>query len=172
MLPTSRTHPRLHRRNPQINFLIVTNQSVYVLKDSDLFFSQHFKKIVGRFNGHTIERYNESPSRIPLPRANLVPLKQQRALSTLSRPSPAQCTLARLRLQKPHCRGANSGNSPTTFKSSSPSKQGERQGATSSVSRRFAKCRQSALLRRSNGGDLLPIAFRLSDATHLFLEIA
>lgn len=54
MLPTSRTHPRLHRRNPQINFLIVTNHR-YVLKDSDLFFSQHFKKIVGRFNGHTIE---------------------------------------------------------------------------------------------------------------------
>ena len=49
MLPTSRTHPRLHRRNPQINFLIVTNHR-YVLKDSDLFFSQHFKKIVGRFN--------------------------------------------------------------------------------------------------------------------------
>ena len=40
MLPTLRTHPRLHRRNPQINFLIVTNHR-YVLKDSDLFFSQH-----------------------------------------------------------------------------------------------------------------------------------
>ncbi len=36
MLPTSRTYPRLHRRNPQINFLIVTNHR-YVLKDSDLF---------------------------------------------------------------------------------------------------------------------------------------
>jgi hypothetical protein len=36
MRPTSRTHPRLHRRNPQINFLIVTNHR-YVLKDSDLF---------------------------------------------------------------------------------------------------------------------------------------
>ena len=58
MLPTSRTHPRLHGRNPQINFLIVTNHRC-VLKDSDLFFSQHFKNIVGRFNGHTMERYNE-----------------------------------------------------------------------------------------------------------------
>jgi hypothetical protein len=46
-------HPRLHRRNPQINFLIVTNHR-YVLKDSDLFFSQHFKKIVGRFNGRRV----------------------------------------------------------------------------------------------------------------------
>ena len=36
MLPASRTHPRLHRRNLQINFLIVTNHR-YVLKDSDLF---------------------------------------------------------------------------------------------------------------------------------------
>ena len=36
MLPTLRTHPRLHRRNPQINFLIVTNHR-YILKDSDLF---------------------------------------------------------------------------------------------------------------------------------------
>jgi len=36
MLPASRTHPRLHRRNRQINFLIVTNHR-YVLKDSDLF---------------------------------------------------------------------------------------------------------------------------------------
>jgi hypothetical protein len=35
MLPASRTHSPLHRRNPQINFLIVTNQR-YVLKDSDL----------------------------------------------------------------------------------------------------------------------------------------
>src|SRR5438874_6072811 len=103
MLPTSRTHPRLHGRNPQINFLIVTNHR-YVLKDSDLFFSQHFKKIVRRFNGHTIERYNEiTVTNTSIPRVRIWFTEKMK--STLhSSTSAAQSTLARLRLQKPYCR--------------------------------------------------------------------
>src|SRR4029453_10375807 len=121
MLPTSRTHPRLHRRNPQINFLIVTNHR-YVLKDSDLLFSQHFKKIVGRFNGHTIETTKSTLHSIVAIRSPIHP-----------------CPIANTKTLLSQVQSTGS-YQPTTFKSSSPSKQCERQGLLlHPISRRLCK---------------------------------
>src|SRR6266511_4534495 len=64
MLPTSRTHPRLHRRNPRINFLIVTNHRC-ILKDSDFSSVSILKRSSEDSTDTPLNATMKSPSRIP-----------------------------------------------------------------------------------------------------------
>src|SRR6266513_2910520 len=130
MLPTSRTHPRLHRRNPQINFLIVTNHG-YVLKDSDLFFSQHFKRSSEDSTDTPLNATMKSPSRIPAFHAGEFG-STETTKSTLHsiaaiRGPTHPCPIANTKTLLSRVQSTGS-YPPATFESSSPSKQCERQG--------------------------------------------
>ncbi len=142
MLPASGTHPRLHRRNPRINFLIVTNHRC-VLKDSDFSSVSILKRSSEDSTDTPLNATMKSPSRIPAFHAGefgSTETTKSTFHSIAAIPNPIRpCPIANTKTSSSHVQSTGS-YPPTTFGSSSPSKQCERQGLLlHQVSRRLCK---------------------------------
>ena len=142
MLPTSRTHPRLHRRKPADQFSY-PDESPLRPERFRFFFSQHLKRSSEDSTDTPLNATMKSPSRIPAFHAGefgSTETTKSTFHSIAAIPNPIRpCPIANTKTSSSHVQSTGS-YPPTTFGSSSPSKQCERQGLLlHPVSRRLCK---------------------------------